>query len=192
MIDFKSAKKAKEASYLTPGIYKMKVVDAKFEKPEGKSMFVELTFERISDGVKFKQKFYISEKEGTISRLKTLHEDWTGKDLEKGFNTLEEVGAYFEKLFNSEQCKKISQFVKVSGIEDVDGKVWANLGFAGFIVTADKNPEEMTFEVGDANWILNVKKDTNAAKVANTNDAMIPESAPFGTTTSSDSDDLPF
>ena len=191
MIDFKNAKKATEASYLTPGVYKMKVIDAKFEKPEGKSMFVELTFERISDGAKMKQKFYISEKEGTIGRLKYLHEDWTGKALEKGFNSLEEVGAYFEKLFNSEPCKKITQFVKVGGSEDATGKVWANLGFAGFIITADKNPEEMTFEVGDANWIMNVKKDTNAAKVANTNDAMIPDAAPFGTTTSNDSD-LPF
>lgn len=191
MIDFKNAKKATEASYVTPGIYKMKVVDAKFENPEGKTMFVELTFERVSDGAKMKQKFYISEKEATIGRLKYLHEDWTGKAIEKGFNSLLEVGAYFEKVFQSDACKKITRFVKVGGSEEADGKVYAALGFAGFIIPEDKNPEEISFEKGDSNWIMNVKKNINS-KVANTDDVLLPDAAPFAATTSSDSDDLPF
>ena len=193
MIDFKNAKKATEASYVTPGIYEMKITDAKFEKPEGKTMYVELTFDRVRDGAKMKQKFYISEKEATIGRLKYLHEDWTGKTIEKGFNSLAEVGAYFEKVFTSEPCKKITRFVKVGGTEESDGKIYANLGFAGFIISAEKNPEEMTFEVGDANWILNVKKNLNSKKVESTNDVMIPESAPFASSVSNDEDgDLPF
>lgn len=193
MIDFKNAKKATEASYLTPGIYEMKIIDAKFENPEGKTMYVELTFDRVRDGAKMKQKFYISEKEATIGRLKYLHEDWTGKVIEKGFNSLAEVGAYFEKVFQSDACKKITRFVKVGGTEEADGKVYANLGFAGFIIPTEKNPEEMTFEVGDANWILNVKKNLNSKKVENTDDVMIPGSTSLTSSVSNDDDqDLPF
>ena len=190
MIDFKTAKKASESTYVTPGIYKMRVKEAKFEQPDGKTMYVELHFERVSDGAIMKQKFYITEKEGTISRLKYLHEDWTGKALEKGFSSLKEVGAYFEKVFQSEPCKKITQFVKVGGTEEGDGKVYANLGFADFIISADKDPEEMAFEKGDTNWILNVKKNANSSKVANTNEVM-----PGGSSSSSSpapDSDLPF
>lgn len=191
MIDFKNVEKASSASYVTPGIYKMRVKEAKFtEVPAGKSSYVELVFERVSDSATMKHKFYISEKEGTIKRLKYLHEDWTTKELTKGFNTIAEAGAYFEKLFQSEPCKKITQFVKVSGTEEGDGKVYANLSFADFIIPSSANPEETTFEKGDTNWMLNVVKNMNSKKVANTNATHV--SSDSSTTSSDDSDGLPF
>lgn len=191
-INFGQIEAAASLELVTPGVHKFVVSNSEFviptdKKQDGssKTMYVKLTFEDVKNGGSFSETFYITPK--TLPRFQYLHESWFGKKLTKEFNSLEDVGKYFEKVFNSPDAKKFTNYMKIQGEEDSKGKIWPKIEYVGFIIPADKNPEDVTFEPGTAEFILNVKKSN--AVVASTNSTFIPSS---DGSVSDPSDDLPF
>lgn len=193
-INFNEVPSAANAEFVRPGVYEFRVKSASFEKPEGKkkdgtdkSTFVRVVFENVSNGATFNESFYITP--GALPRLQYLHEAWFDKKLDKSFENYEQVGAYFEKVFNAEGSKKFQRFMLIGGEEQSDGRVYAKIGYAGFVIPESKSPVAQTFEPGSAEYIMNVKKNADAPILANNDNSMLPSSV---TPSSNSEDDLPF
>lgn len=193
--DFGSTEAAENSSFLQPGHWILGISGAEYVEPEGtkpdgspKTPFIKVTLE--GKGGKMTDRFFISPK--TLGRLQYLHLAWYGKKLDKEFKNAKEVGAYFEKLLNMDQSKKIQKRVVVGGEEYVkDGqvRVKALLPYTGFVIPDEiAEFEEGVFERGSANWMMNVKKQAPNAS-SSTDAAMLPDSVP---SSDDSSDDLPF
>lgn len=180
-LDFGTVKAAEGKSFLTPGVYDLQAVAAKFEKSEdpNKSSFVAITF--AGDAGQTIQKFYISPK--SADRLQYLHEKLFDKPLAKAFETMDAIGMYFQKAV---EAKKPTKRMLIGGREGTDGRVYADLGYANFIV--DDDTPLGAFTEGSTQWTNNVKKNKDRGMLQG-NGATLPSS---GLPASTDDDDLPF
>lgn len=165
LFDFSNVKPAEGSSYLKPGMYTLGIKEVKLDKPEGKTPALEMTF--AGKAGMLKEKFYLTPK--ALGRLQYLHEQWTGKQLTKSFESLEQIEAYFKKLTEKPQEKV---FIVGGTVSNKDGKVYANLPYTNFIVAKTDNIEEGEFEVGSARYNDVVKK-ASTSSAAMTSDAAI-------------------
>lgn len=190
MIDFKAVETPTSKNYLSPGHYKLRITGAKYIQPEGnnaagnpKTPYIEVNFEGSMGMVD--EKFYVST--GSFPRLKYLHEMWFGKEFDKSFKTIDEVGQYFEKVLTMK--KEIEHGVVVAATEGNNGRLYSNLAPFNFILPKDMNFEEGAFEEGTLNYVNNVKRNTNNPS-QKSNDTMLPGNNT--TTANDDFNDLPF
>lgn len=126
-IDFSKVEVSKNTEYLKPGIYMLAPDKVEYEKPEGKTPYLNITFSG-NEGI-VKQKFYLTEK--AFSNLQYLHTNMFGKALDKSFENETQVAAYFEKALLT---KKIEKPFLVGGQRNSDGKVYCELPFSRFII----------------------------------------------------------
>jgi hypothetical protein len=181
-IDFGKVEAAKGGGeFLVPGYWKLHVTGGKIIKPEGKNPFLEVSLE--GDKGIMRDKFYLTA--GVLPKFKYFYESWTGKPFDKVFATMEQVGAFFEKMCNTADFQKIVRNTCVKGKEASTGVVYTELGFGGFVVPDEI--EEGAFEPGSYSWNQNVKKQLNAS--TGTNSVMIPDSS---TPATDDSSGLPW
>lgn len=194
-INFGAVEMPKSVAFLKPGFYKLSATGAKYIKPEGKkadgsakSPYVEISFSG-KDG-ELKDKFYVTT--GSFPRLKYLHKMWIDKDLDKEFASIDAVGAYFEKLFNSDQIKKISHTMVIGGEEGTNGKIYAHIAPFDFIIPDSIDMETGAWDENGANYRQHVKLQQKVA--VNNNSMMLPDSAVPDTASSTPkfSDDMPF
>lgn len=166
-------------TFLTPGVYDLQVTSAKYEQPEGKNPWLEVTFS--GEAGQTTQKFYLTPK--AMDRLVYLHEQLFEKPLKKAFESSEAVATYFQKAFES--LKPTKRFL-VGGREGTDGRIYANFGYANFVVS-DKTPVG-AFAEGSAQWISNVERNRDR-EMLHDKGAMLSADVPAS---NSDDDDLPF
>lgn len=185
--DFNNVSIPEVSSYLQPGFYNLSVIDVKFEKPEGKTPYVKITF-----GNKFGQvpeNFYITPK--ALVRLQYLHEAFIGKKLDKAFDGVDGVGAYFTKLFSNDKARQIVKLMTVGGKESNKGLIFPNLPYSNYVIEDTMNVQEGPFEKGDYNYTQYVRKaEVNAS--SNTESVMIPDSPGNSNNIAEDFDSLPF
>jgi len=176
MFNFKETEAAKELSFLTPGVYAMKISDVKLDKfPKGQP-YLGLTF-TTEEGLSFTEKMgYSSEKarEVFMARLQYLHEAWTNKKLDKAFKSVEEVETYFKKCFVN--VKAGTRNIVIGG-EAVGKNVYASLPFTNFIVGDDSDLEVGEFTEGDDNWKKYVKKSNRTTAASGQKNGILNEDA---------------
>lgn len=181
VFDFSQTESAKAAERVVPGVYTVKIVEAKLNKPEGKTPFLELEME-TSEGSKFSDKMYVTAK--TLGRLQYLHEYYVGKKLDKVMHSVDEIGSYFSKLFEAESVKKISRKMIIGGQKSNKGGVFPQLPYTSFIVDPNEDMPEGAFTEGSKEWNQYVKEPNTAAAVKGNDNPMIG--------TGNIVDDLPF
>lgn len=152
MHSFKDVQIPVENSYVKPGFYKMAPTKAELIEKEGKTPYLNITFE--GNKGKLSDKFYLSEK--AIARLQYLHVGLYDKRLEKDFNSDKDLATYFNTLFEK---KSITVNLVVGG-EESNGKTYASLPYTGFIMSEDEPFEEGPFEPGTARYNQVVKRNT--------------------------------
>lgn len=183
LFDFSKVSAATQTEYLKPGFYNLSISDVKFEKKEGATPYLTVTFTDKNANI-VKEKFFLTVK--AMPRLQYLHESWFSKKLEKAFSSIDECAAYFEKALTS---KKINKNVIVGGTINEAGKLYAGLPFTNFILPEDARFEEGAFDEDSANYKTYVKKSTPNSLLANTSDTLLPDTS----TDSSDNDeDMPW
>lgn len=151
MHSFKNVEVPVENTYVKPGFYKMAPTKAELVVKEGKTPYLNITFEGTKG--KLNDKFYLSEK--AIARLQYLHVGLYDKRLEKDFATDADLATYFNTLFE----KKSVPLNLVVGGEESGGKVYASLPYTGFIMNDDAF-EEGPLEPGTARYNAVVKVST--------------------------------
>jgi len=181
VFDFSQTESAKSAERIVPGVYTVTILEAKLNKPEDKSAFLELEME-TKEGSKFSDKMYITPK--TLGRLQYLHEFYIGKKLDKVFNSVDEIGSYFTKLFKAEAVKKISRKMIIGGQKGKNGGVFPQLPYTSFIVDPNEDRPEGAFIEDSNDWKQYVKEANTASAVKNNDNPMIGSGSII--------DDLPF
>lgn len=159
--DFKTVKVSEQVSYLQPGQYVLGIEDAKYVKPEGKKAdgsaktpYLEVKFSGKAGQVT--ANMYITVK--AFERLQYLYTQWFEKECDKEFDSIDAIGAFFEKVFTHERAKKVTKRVIIGGRTSEQGKVFAELPFKNFVISdADDTFEEGPFEVNSHKWIYHVK-----------------------------------
>lgn len=192
VFDFGAIDAPKQVNYLRPGYYKMSIVEAKFEQPTGetkdgkpKTPFVAVTF--LADEGQMTENFFVTPK--AFARLQYLHEQWIGKKLEKKFESIAEIGAYFEKLLTDARVKKIFHTTCVGGKEGNAGAIFASLPYANFVINEEEKVSLGAFAEDSFEYRQNVKKNYTAATT--TDDVML--GAPGNMAVPDDTmSDLPF
>ena len=175
--DFNGVSAPESKNYLKPGIYELKVTSAKYDAPEGKTPSLKVTFS--GDEGSMTHSFWLTTK--ALDRLVYLHEQWFGKPIAKAFPDANAVGLYFEKAFAS--MKNVSKKVLVSGKEGIDGKVYADLGYANFVLGDEAPTGE--FPEGSTQYNNNLKRNKDAGALA-TSGAIVSGGS------TDDDDDMPF
>lgn len=141
MFDFSKVEAATASSYLEPGIYKVRVKEAKSAPSKQKQTpGIAVTFE-AKDGLSVTENFYVTEE--TQERLQYLHQAWLGKKLEGKFKSADEVVAYFVKTLNAN--KKILHVVIVGGQIADNGNLYSKLPYT-FVVEDEANAEIGPFD----------------------------------------------
>lgn len=151
MYDFKNTKPATSATYLTPGVYKLKPTNVELGVFKTGTPYLAITFQ-TEDEIDITEKFSLTK--NAISRLQYLHVGFFGKECDKAFKSDEEVLTYFKK------CLTTKSFVKniiVGGEIAVDGNIYANLPYTNFVVE-DGDLDLGEFEEGSEEWKKYVKK----------------------------------
>ena len=190
IFDFSTVNETSNDTYLLPGMYSVSVTSAKYVQPEGnkpdgnpKTPYLELTFSGESG--KLTDKFYVTAK--ALDRLQTIYVAWMGKKLDKKFDTIEAIGAFFELAFNSEKAKKTFKKIIVGGSQ-VGDRVYGKIPYSRFIIPEDAVYfKEGPFAKDSADWNFHVKVENNAA--TSSNDVMISSN---DSKNNSFDDDLPF
>jgi hypothetical protein len=185
MFDFSKIDSPVSKSYLTPGIYKLYVSDVELVEKEGKTSYLNITFQNENGSVK--QKFYLSEK--ALSNLQYLHEGFFNKRIEKVFENNKQVEAYFKKALLT---KKIEKDFIVGGQIAQDGKVYTELPFGNFLVKDGVDYDLGEFEEDGHMYRKFVKKQSVSKSVASSDDVIL--SNPITDVDSSDDneDDMPW
>lgn len=198
--NFKEVKVSENVSFLQPGQYLLSITDAKYVKPEGKrkdkfgkemnepkTPYLEVTF--AGKAGKVSANLYITPK--AFERLQYMYTQWFEKECDKEFDSLDAIGAFFEKAFSHEKTKKIMKRVIVGGKTSEQGKVFAELPFKNFVIP-DSAPEftEGAFEQGSGLWMFYVKP--SPVTPATGSNSVVLGGAPTRTLDTSYDDDLPF
>ncbi len=186
--DFSNTQAAKESNYLRPGVHKVKVSKVEagaFDKSD--VPYLAFTFEDQS-GTQLTEKFVLKTKDpnsktNPLARLQYLHEAWSGKLLDKAFKSVEEMEAYFTKVFVS--SKAGARLLIVGG--EINGKiVYGRVPYTGFLVTNDEL-EIGEFEEGSDEWKKYVKKSTRTTEATGKKGGLLNDDED-----ADDDDDLPF
>lgn len=160
--NFKDVKVEDPKKYLFPGQYVLSIVDAKYVKPTDmkkdgtgvKTPYLEITFSGKSGQVS--ANMYITPK--AFERLQYLYTQWFEKECDKEFDSIDAIGAFFEKMLTHEKAKKISKRMIVGGKTSNQGKVFAEVPYKNFVISdSDVDFEEGPFEVNSAKYIFHVK-----------------------------------
>lgn len=158
--DFSKVETSKSVNYLRPGQYKLGITETKYvkptdKKPDGspKTPYLEFTFSGAAGETT--QKFYVTVK--AFERIQNLHMYWFENKCDKVFDSVDAIGAYFEKLFNHEKAKKIVRNVVIGGRQANDGKVYAEIGFRAFVLPDTDDFEEKEYAPGTPDYIYHVK-----------------------------------
>lgn len=184
--DFSSIDSASSTSYLKPGQYEVSIKEVKFEKPVNKTPYINVTFV-TKEGGQVTEKFFVTPK--ALNRLQYLAEGWTGKRVEKGFTSLDEIGAFFEKYLTA---KQVTRKLVVGGQESEDGtRVFAGLPYSGFIL-----PDNVPFEAGeytkDNPRYAEVVRKAQKTAASGTNRALLGDDSGIPTSGSTSSEDAPW
>lgn len=174
--DFTKTEAAAEISFLKPGVYAMKISEVKLGTFSKGSPYLGFTFE-TEQGLKLEEKMgYSSEKakEVFMSRLQYLHEAWSGKKLDKVFKSIEEIEAYFKKVFVSPKAGTRNIII---GGEVLGTKIYGSLPFTNFIVPDDSDLELGEFTEGDDNWKKYVKKSNRTTEASGKKGGILNEDA---------------
>lgn len=130
MYDFSKVAPATAGNYLDPGIYKVKVKEAKaVESKKNNTPGIAVTFITKEEET-VTETFYVTEE--TTGRLQYLHNAWLGKNLEGTFKSESEVVAYFVNSLNG--AKKTVKTVLVGGKIGENGRVFSGLPYSGFVI----------------------------------------------------------
>lgn len=189
MYNFKDVEAAEAGKYLTPGNWMLTIKEIKFEKPEGKTPFLKVTFARKS-GEEMSHKFYVTPK--AFGRLQYLHIQFTNSKLEREFGNDNEIGMYFEKVGEAIFKKNLYKKVLVTGTMTESGKVYCDLPYTGFVCPDEVTEwQEGAFEQDSLQWKNHViKKISN--NTSQTNDVMLPSTTAPSLPSNEDFSDLPF
>ena len=143
MYDFSKVQPATVGNYLEPGLYKLRIKEAKgIESKQNKTPGLAVTFHN-QDGQTVTATFYVTE--NTLDRLQYLHSAWLGKNADGKFKSAEEIIEYFVKALTSSAAKKITKVVLLGGNIAENGKVFSDLPYSGFVVE-DENVELGEFD----------------------------------------------
>jgi hypothetical protein len=143
MYDFSKVQPATAGNYIEPGLYKLRIKDAKgIESKQNKTPGLAVTFHN-KNGQTVTATFYVTE--NTLDRLQYLHFAWLGKNADGTFKTAEAIIEYFVKALTSVAAKKITKVVLVGGNIAENGRVFSDLPYSGFIVE-DENVELGEFD----------------------------------------------
>ena len=135
MYDFSKVQPATAGNYIEPGLYKLRIKDAKgIESKQNKTPGLAVTFHN-QDGQMVTATFYVTE--NTLDRLQYLHSAWLGKNADGTFKTAEAIIEYFVKALTSTAAKKITKVVIVGGNIAENGRVFSDLPYSGFVVEDD-------------------------------------------------------
>jgi hypothetical protein len=171
-------------TYLKPGQYVLHIESAKYEKPADKTPYLNVEF--AGEQGKVDTKMYITAK--ALERLQYLHQEWVGKPCDKKFDSFDAVGAYYEKLLNDTRIKAKNKRMVIGG-KDVNGKVYAEVGFTNYVIPDNvADFEEGAFEPGTPKYIMVIRKQVSTAP--NTNNVATPTSGIESNST--EDDGLPF
>lgn len=170
-INFGEVPVATSASYLEPGMYRLKVDPAgtKIVKQPGKTTYLAVKF-TSDNGAALTEKFFITAK--SLPRLQYLHEAWFNKKLDRKFATYDEVAEYFRQALTVKP--EVSRPMITGGKVTTDGKFFSSLPYTGFIVGDESLFEEGPFDPTSARYknVVTIEKPNPA--VANTNAALLP------------------
>lgn len=159
--NFKDVKVSENQSYLQPGQYLLSIQDAKYVKPTGtkadgspKTPYLEVKFGGEAGQVT--ANLYITPK--AFERLQYVYTQWFEKECDKEFDSIDAIGAFFEKAFSHEKTKKIMKRMIVGGRTSEQGKIFAEVPFKNFVIS-DSAPDFQSgpFEVGSGLWMFHVK-----------------------------------
>lgn len=142
VIDFSKIETPTEASFLEPGMYRLKVDPAKVtvEAPANKTPYLSVRF--VSEtGASLTEKFYLTAK--ALGRFQYLHEVWFNKKLDRSFTSMLEVGEYFKKGLTA---KIVTRPMVTGGKVANDGRFYSGLPYLGFVVTDESKFEEGAFD----------------------------------------------
>lgn len=181
VFDFSQTESAKAAEKVMPGVYMAKITKAELKKPEGKTPFLELEVQ-TADGSKFSDQIYVTIK--TLGRLQYIHEFYVGIKLDRVMSSVDEIGSYFSKLFETESVKKISRKMIIGGQKSNKGGVFPKLPYTSFIVDPNEDMPEGVFEEDSKEWNQYVKEPNTAAAVKGNDNPIVG--------TGNIIDDLPF
>lgn len=197
IFDFSKVPVSSETTYLKPGQYRLNITDTKFVKPDGKkpdgspkTPYLEFTFSGKAGQTT--QKFYVTP--AAFERIQNLHMYWFDKTCDKAFESTEQIGVYFESMFNHAKAKAITRNVIIGGRTGTDGKVYAEIGFRRFVVPDSINGtefEEKEYVPGTPEWILNVKAAPITPATNNDSVMLTPSETPVAGSKQT-WDDLPF
>ncbi len=186
VISFKNVvvSESKNTTYLQPGQYILQIKSAKFVKPldkkptgEAKTPYLDILF--AGERGQVSTNMYVTAK--AFERLQYIHIQYTSKALEKDFDSIDAVGAYFEKLLNDARITSQSKRMIVGGKQANNGKIYAEVPYSNFIISSeDKEFKEEQWETTDSRYIFHVKMNANAAKnqsVSNNDPFLVPSSS---------------
>lgn len=186
-IDFKNIEVPVNNQYLKPGMYNVKVTNVVLQTPDNKTPYLEIEF--TSSMGTMKEKFYLKGKDeektkSLLGRLQSLHMSWFDKPLEKPFENYEGVQKYFHKALTTFTKERA---ILVEGEQASNGKVYVKLPFKNFVLP--NLVEQMAFVEGSAQYVQNVKMNTYAPALSNSDETMLPSEKPDN---EDESEDLPF
>jgi hypothetical protein len=143
MYDFSKVQPATVGNYIEPGLYKLRIKEAKgIESKQNKTPGLAVTLHN-QDGQSVTATFYVTE--NTLDRLQYLHSAWLGKNADGKFKSAEDIIEYFVKALTTTAAKKITKVVLVGGNIAENGKVFSDLPYSGFVVE-DENVELGAFD----------------------------------------------
>lgn len=182
MYDFSKITPATAGNYLEPGLYKLRIKDAKgIESKQNKTPGLAVTFHN-QDGQTVTATFYVTE--NTLDRLQYLHSAWLGKNADGKFKSAEEIIEYFVKALTTTAAKKITHVVVVGGNIAENGKVFSDLLYSGFVVE-DENVELGAFDTDSKEYkkfvtASTLKNEASGKKNGILNDEPAEEDDDFG------------
>jgi hypothetical protein len=170
VIDFNGVESASEASYLEPGMYRLKIdaENTKVVTAEGKTPYLAVRFYSEKNG-SVNEKFFLTAK--ALPRLQYLHEAWFNKKLDRKFTSFIAVGEYFKAALTS---KIVARPMVVGGKITPDGKFYSGLPYTGFVVIEEALFEEGAFDKDSEQYKRVVKLEKPNPAVAGTNAAILP------------------
>jgi len=182
MFDFSKITPATAGNYIEPGLYKLRVKEAKgIESKQNKTPGLAVTFHN-QDGQTVTATFYVTE--NTLDRLQYLHSAWLGKNADGKFKSAEEIIEYFVKALTTTSAKKITHVVVVGGNIAENGKVFSDLPYSGFVVE-DENVELGAFDTDSKEYkkfvtASTLKNEASGKKNGILNDEPAEEDDDFG------------
>ena len=182
MYDFSKVQPATAGNYIEPGLYKLRVKEAKgIESKQNKTPGLAVTFHN-QEGQTVTATFYVTE--NTLDRLQYLHSAWLGKNADGKFKSAEEIIEYFVKALTTTAAKKITHVVVVSGNIAENGKVFSDLPYSGFVVE-DENVELGAFDTDSKEYkkyvtASTLKNEASGKKNGILNDDTTEEDDDFG------------